>query len=456
MQAASDLLLLLRVEPWLSCFLTLPTGRPALYFRPPWRDNPPVSRSLSIDPSPGEFSLITRYQTRFFSRADAAWRGLRRAATGRRRARSSRLRPARQWILSIALVVLFGGLGWSALPAKVTQAASALSFRDAAANGSGIAAPVFVLRDSGVAVRFGNAELTPDGVIRVGFYDPLDPLLFRATEAISLPGDIRLLWLLASPEERQTLRDRGADLALALSHSMLAILRSPEFVADYRDRFVSLLRTDLRNAWQVTQQNGAWQELLRGYEPILRDIASRDLRPIVESHFRGVPMRMLRANALEIINPFGGEWNTQPVEDALQQAIQEIRDRMLPEQTASRLLDAPQTNAFLRRFLDALGTELVHDTALKDLVGAMVFDERLRPYLNEAIDQATEIGRVAPRLLVSLHGSTDLNPVAASVIRTIVLGRPDRVVVFVSPSQRDELAALDSASVHPLERMGPR
>jgi len=405
----------------------------------------------------GEFSLITRYQTRFLSRADAAWRSLRRAAPRRRRARSARLRPARQWVLSVALAAAFGALGWSALPAKVTQTATALSFRDAAANGSGIAAPVFVLRDSGVAVRFGNAELAPDGVIRVGFYDPLDPLLFHATEAISLPGDIRLLWLLASPEERQTLRERGAGLALALSHSVLAIMRSPEFVADYRDRYLALLRGDLQRAWQRTQQDGAWQELLRGYEPIVRDIASRDLRPIVEGHFRGVPMRMLRANALEIINPFGGgDWNTQPVEDALQQAIQEIRDRMLPEQSASRLLDAPPTSAFLRRFLDALGVELAQDSALKDLVGAMLFDERLRPYLNEAIDQAIELGRVAPRLLVSLHGSTDLNPVAASVIRTVVLGRPDRVVVFVSPRQRDELVALDAASVHRLERLGPR
>ena len=353
------------------------------------------------------------------------------------------------------LAALFGALGWSALPANVTRSGAALSLRDPAADGTGIAAPVFVLRDTGVAVRFGNAVQLPGGVIRVGFYDPLDPLLVRATEPVSLPSDVRLLWLLASPQERQSLRDRTADLAVALSHATFDIARSPEFVADYRDRLVQLLRADIEQAWQMTQQNGAWQELLRGYEPILRDTASRDLRPIVESHFRGVPMRMLKANALEIINPFGGDnWNMVPLEDALERAVQEIRDRGLAERTASRLIDAPPTTNFLRVFLDAFGARLANDTALKDLLGEMVFDERFRRYLDGMTTQAIELAHAAPRLLVSLHGSTDLNSVAAAVIRTTVTGQSDRVVVFMSPEQRDELQALDPAAPHILQRIG--
>jgi hypothetical protein len=375
-----------------------------------------------------------------------------RAASGR----SSALRPARQWTLSIGLVVLFAALGWSALPHEVTGEASALSFRDNAANGSGIGAPVFVLRDEGSTVRFGNAVLAPGGVIRVGLYDPLDPLLAHATEPVSLPGDPRLLWLLASPRERQALRDATADLALALSQSVLAIMRSPEFVGDYRDRFVQLVRADLRNAWQATRTSGAWQELLHGYEPILRDTAARELRPIIEAHFRGVPMRMLRANALQMIDPFHDTlWNMLPIEEALQAAFQEIRDREIPERAGGRLLEASPTSAFLRVFLEAMGNELAHDTALEDLVGELVFDERFRPYLNVAIARAIDLARIAPRLLVSLHGSTDLNPVAAFVIRTLVSGRSDRVVVFMSPAQRDELIALDPTFVHPLDHLGP-
>jgi hypothetical protein len=369
----------------------------------------------------------------------------------------STLHPARQWVLSLVLALLFAGLGWSALPSDITRGSYVLQYHDPRANNTTIGAPVFVLRDSGAAVRFGDATLTPDGVIRVGLYDPLDPLLAHATEAVTLPADPRLLWLLASQNERQALRDATAELAFAMSSALVDIIRSPEFATDYRERFTQVFRTDLRNAWQITRDSGAWQELLRGYEPILRETASRDLRPIIERHFRGVPMRMLQVNAFEILDPFHPtEWNMQPVEQALQEAIQEIRDRGIPESTVGKLLDAPPTARFSRTFIDALGLQLAHDTKVRELVGELVFDERFRPYLSNAIARAMDLGRIAPRLLVSLHGSTDLNPVASLTVRTLVSGRPDRVVVFMSPAQRNDLLALDPTAVHLLDRVDTR
>jgi hypothetical protein len=353
----------------------------------------------------------------------------------------------------MALVVLFVFLGLSALPRDVTATSSALTVRDPVGNGPGFGSSVFVLRENGTAVRFGNATPTADGAVRIGFYDPLDPLLANATEPVSLPGDPRLLWLLASPEERQALRSGTAELAQALSQSVFAVLRSPEFVSDYRDRFVQFLRADLETAWRITRRGGAWQDLLRGYEPILRETASGDLRPIIESHFRGVPMRMLRANAWQIIDPFhDADWNMLPIEDALQAAWQEVREREIPERAAGRMLQAPPTLAFLRAFVDAMASELAHDTALRDLVAEMVLDERFRPYLSDAFERAMDLSRIGPRLLISLHGSTDLNPVASFVIRTLVSGHLDRVVVFMSPAQRDAIMAIDPSSVRPLVR----
>jgi hypothetical protein len=379
-----------------------------------------------------------------------------RAASGRGWGRATTLHPKRQWALSIGVAVLFVALGLSALPRDVTATSSALTVRDMAGTGASFGSPVFVLRENGIAVRFGNAAPTEDGAVRIGFYDPLDPLLAHATEPVSLPGDPRLLWLLASPAERQALRDETVGLAQALSQSVFAVLRSPEFVTDYRDRFVQLLRTDLETAWRTTRRSGAWQDLLRGYEPILRETASGELRPIIESHFRGVPMRMLRANAWQIFDPFhDADWNMLPIEDALQAAWQEVRERDIPERTASRMMQALPTVGFLRVFVDAMASELAHDTGLRDLAGEMILDERFRPYLSDATDRAMDLARIAPRLLVSLHGSTDLNPVASFVIRTLVSGHFDRVVVFMSPAQRDELMALDPDAVHPLVRVEP-
>jgi len=122
----------------------------------------------------------------------------------------------------------------------------------------------------------------------------------------------------------------------------------------------------------------------------------------------------------------------------------------VPERTVTRLLEAPPTGDFIRAFLETMTNELGGDMALRELIAEMVFDERFRPYLSNLMAQAMGLARVAPRLLISLHGSTDLNPVASLVIRTLVSGRNDRVVVFMSPAQRDGLMTLDPEAVRPL------
>jgi hypothetical protein len=356
--------------------------------------------------------------------------------------------------VSVALLGIFVALGWSALPANLAASSAALRLADAKAGDAGFVIPVFVLRPDGAAVRFGNAETEAEGIVRVGLFDPLDPLLTHATAAVSLPGDGRLLWLLASPEERQALRSKATALAVGLSRSAADVVRSPAFAADYRDPFMQILRNAVQAAWTASRDSGAWQDLLRSYQPVLRAVAVRDLRPIVERRFQGIALRMLKANTLAMLDPFHDRgWNIEPVEQALQESIEEIRSRDIPEQTALRLLDTPQTTAFLRVFVAAASDRLAQDPALQNLVAQMVYDPRFRPIMQPAIDALLDLGRTAPRLLVSLHGSTDLNLAAAAALRTMISGRPDRVVVFMAPRQRDELIALDPAAVHALETL---
>ena len=381
-------------------------------------------------------------------------RRMRWMLSGLQGGKRARLRPARQWVLSVVLLVLFGGLGWTSLPADLAAARTALRLEDKQPTGAGVVTPVFVLREDGAAARFGDAAMETSGIVRVGLYDPLDPLLAQASTAVSLPGDGRLLWLLASPEDRQTLRDKATALVLAVSASAVDIVRSPPFTADYRDQFLQILGNAVHAAWQTSRDSGAWEDLLRSYQPILRAAVSRDVRPIVERHLQGIVLRMLTVNTLTMINPFRDRaWNTEPIEQAVQDAIEEIRSRDIPEQTAKRLLDAPQTIEFLRVFVGVASDRLAHDRALQDLIAQMVYDPRFRPFMQPAVDAMLDIGWAAPRLLTSPRGSTDLNLVAAASVRTMLAGRPDRVVVFMSPRRRDELMTLDAGVVHTLLRL---
>ncbi len=377
---------------------------------------------------------------------------LRRRAVNRQR----RISPTRDWTASAIFLAIGVGVGLSSLPHRPSQGPSAARLADPlAAADAAIAPAVFALRDSGVAVRFGNAETTADGIIRVGFYDPLDPLLVTATEPVSLPADARLLWLLASAAERDGIREKISAFVVALSSSVRDILTSPEFAADYRDRFLAVFQASTRASWQVMQENGAWRGLLRSVEPMLRELVTRDIRPMLERHFRGLPSRMLRANAVAMLDPFTDRpWNMEPVEDAMRAAIQELRDRGVAERIVGQLMDSPQAAQFLRSFQNELARDLTRNATLQGLVAEMVFDERFRPYAAEAILRANDLSRFAPRLLVSLRGSKELNLVAATVIRATIAGRGDRVVVFMTPAQRDEVQALDRTAVHPLERLG--
>ena len=365
-------------------------------------------------------------------------------------------RPTHAWASSVVVLALLVAVGWSSLPGNVADTAALVRLSDPKSGAFSLTTAVFALHEDGTAVRFGNAEQAADGVIRVGLYDPLDRLLGIATEPVSLPADPRLLWLLASPAERLRLSEQSSALVVAVSTAIGDILRSPEFNAVYRDRFVGVLQACMQESWEVERVTGAWQALLRSYEPIIRDVIARDIRPVVERHFRGVPLRMLRANALPLLDPFSDRpWDMQPVEDALREALISIRDRGVPERAVMELMDSPATVDFLKVFQTVLVGRLARNKGLSGLVGEMVFDQKLRPYLTEVTDRANDLARSAPHLLVSLHGSTDMNLVAATVIRTLFTGRPDRVVVFMSPAQRDEILELDRSAVHLLDRLAP-
>jgi hypothetical protein len=357
----------------------------------------------------------------------------------------------------MSAVVLGLGLwiGASCLPTRPTRAPEAITLIERGASVSAVAQGVFALRPDGAAVRFANAEVTGTGEIRIGFYDPADPLLAHAVEPVLLPADARLLWLLAAPGERQAIRDRAAALVLALSSDARAILASDVFTRHYRDRFTAVFQHAAYAAWDATQDSGAWRALWRDLDPALRQLLTRDLRPVIERHFRPVPGRMLRANAWSMLDPFTDRpWNMAPIEEALRAALIELRDRGVAERAMTQLIESPQAVTFLRAYQDELVRGLAHDPALSGLLAEMLYDERLRPYVGTVLARANDLARYAPRLLVSLRGGRELNLVAATVIRATIGGRGDRVVVFMSATQRAEITALDPAIIGALERRG--
>ncbi len=380
------------------------------------------------------------------------WSGL---GFRRRGHRARRVNALRNWGLSLVVATAALMIGLSCLPSRTARTAAAVTLADV---GQGAAAPfvpaVFALRDNGAAVRFANAEPGPGGSVRIGLYDPLDPLLRHATEPVALPADARLLWLLAAPSEREAIRERAAALLVAAGGDARGLVTSDEFRLLYRDRFQAVLTAAARDAWTTTLASDAWRDLTRGMEPALREMMQREVRPVLDRRLRGVAGQMLRANALTMLDPFTDRpWNLGPIEDALRAAFQDLRERGVAERAIAHLLDQPRAAAVPALFQDEMLRRLMRDPELPRLVTDMLFDERLRPLVRDSVARANDLARTAPRLLVSLRGGQELNLVAATVIRATIAGRGDRVVVFMSPEQRDALIALDRGAVQPLTRI---
>lgn len=88
--------------------------------------------------------------------------------------------------------------------------------------------------------------------------------------------------------------------------------------------------------WRNARTQEAWARLMQACEPLLREIAVRELRPIVTSRFEGVASHLLRANLGKLIPLFGsGEWDLEAVEQAIQASIAEARERAIPNTPSS-------------------------------------------------------------------------------------------------------------------------
>ncbi len=355
---------------------------------------------------------------------------------------------SRQVPISVALLVVFTLLGWSVLPVRAT---GALRLTDPMGTANHIGTPVFALRPNGVAVLFGEATHAGDGGIEVALYDRTDPVLLNATQAISLPGDLRLLWLLASEDERRQLRAMASAMIVGASDTAVSILQSPEFVADYRPSLLNAIQSAMLAAWYDARAQDAWATLVQACEPSLREMVVHEIRPIVASRFEGVPVRMLHDNLGKLIPVFGGgAWDLDAAEQAMQASIAEARARGIPERALQHLAALPEVRAFLQIFLTTAGERLMRDPVLPALLARLSTDARFRPALAHIIDPGAMLARTAPRLMVSLHGSTDLNLVASFVIHTMAAGRTDRVIVLMSDAQYREIDAIDPGVARPL------
>lgn len=316
--------------------------------------------------------------------------------------------------------------------------------------------PVYIMRGDRSTLRAGMALVNDRGQIDVSLYDPSDPQLIQGSEAVLFNADFRVLWLLAAEADRARLHENFTELSFGVRDTVDAMLRSPEFINEYRPALKDISLSSVTSAWNDPTTRVAYDEFIRAAEPVLRDTVERDLKAIVTRRAEPAVWEMLSANVGALMTVFlSPSWDTTPLEQALDDIQREIRDRGLLTQAASRLLDSWQAREFIRVFAGNVMDSLAADPRTKDVLGRLITDDRLAGYLGPASGPAARLARRLPDVLFGIHPSTDLNAIAAYSFRSFLTGEANKLVILMSPQHRDEMLRLDRRSPRVLMHGAP-
>lgn len=350
---------------------------------------------------------------------------------------------------SLALAVLFLAAGWATLPTRGAPPTWVYRLPDPGGILSdGEEMPVFIMRPDRSTLRAGLARAKADGRIDVSLYDPSDPRLIQGSEGVLFNGDLRVLWLLASDAERKQLQAGLEALGHGFREAVDAVLGSPEFNDDYRNLLKDIGRETIEAAWHDPETRAAYDELLRSAEPVLRDVVGRDLKGIVLKRAEPLVWDMLSANVGTLLNVFqsSSSWDVSPLEQAMEAIQRDVRERGLIEKTGQRILDSWQAKAFVQTFAGNVVDAVARDGRIKDVLGRMLTDQRLSPYLTPLSKPAGELARLTPNVLFGVHPQSDLNAIAAYTFRGFVTGRPGQLIILMSAQHREEMLRLDRYS----------
>ncbi|PWC78818.1 hypothetical protein [Azospirillum sp. TSH64] len=358
---------------------------------------------------------------------------------------------------SLALGALFLSAGWATLPTR--HAAATVSYQlaapmdgtpaasAAAPAATPIPVPVFLMQPDHATMRSGTGLLRPDGRVDITLFDPSDPRLIHGSEALLFNTEFRVLWLLATDEERARLWRGIEEVGRGLRTAMDGILESPEFTGEYRDALQEIGRMAIEEAWRAPSTRATYEEFLRSAEPMLHDTVGRDLKAIAMKQVEPLVWNLIGANVGMALDPFRSQsWDLGPVDQAVDAILREAREAGLVNRAARQLADSWQAKAFLKTFAGNVVDALAHQQRLRDVAGRMVNDPRLGAYLKPVSGPAGDLARLAPDLLFGVQAGADLNALAAHTFQGFLTGRGGPLIVMMSARQREDILTLDRYS----------
>ncbi|HEV7369761.1 hypothetical protein, partial [Arenibaculum sp.] len=314
-----------------------------------------------------------------------------------------------------------------------------------------------LMRDDRSFVRHAVAEAGDDGVVRIEFFRSTAAQAAGATEALLLEAGPGVLWLVTSDESRAELRTRIGDLQDEAGRSFEAVITSEIFTREYRPRLRAVLGDAVAAAWDDARSQIAFRDLLARSEPIVRDAVRAEIGDALRPRFEQALWDMARANWSNVFGALVGyRLDYTPFGEAVAASLRDPALRRSLMGLGDELLGTVEAQRFFERLVIGTVDALVRDPQATAVVGDLMQDPRLHAELQPLSAAVMDLLSALPRHLAGLGNESDLNPLAAQIFKSMMLKRRGRLILFVTPEDRDRILRLDPEAAIVLKALDVR
>lgn len=299
--------------------------------------------------------------------------------------------------------------------------------------------PIFLLDDDLFPHQCGKAKLDVDGSLTLIAYTSLT----CSNGVINLhphllPSDLRIPWGLVPEDARLQLRKL---ITASLEHAQTTILRlfrTPFFTQDYLPHIREILSSKFKQLWNTP---AIQQTLSHAIETIDREQLSelfKGLLPIISEHARQNLWRTLRISISALIGS-----NSRSQHEVIGQLIAEIvADPRIAEHLSNTLPTFLANSGIIgigSTVVSEAMNNLLSDVKLQELALRLFTDRRFLRLRPIGVD-AEQLFATLPNSLIRMRYPKDHNPLASYVLRALIRGHQNFLVLLLSPEQEQRLA----------------
>lgn len=363
-----------------------------------------------------------------------------------RRARSARWNKGLQILASLSLLglAIWAGI-WTIPTPKTLQPTYSATFASDASLSlwSQKHSLAFVFEDQLHPRQCGAVLVESDHKLALSPYtsEKCHAALTAAQRVSLQPAGLPLLWSLLPASDRDELTSEGMDLAEGVAKPFANVMKSPYFREQYGPELSKTIEDALRQAWSSPRVQAAWLDVLTAVDPAYTEKLVNELWPIaVEKTKSGLYDAVsglgqaLLGGSKEPPKSVNNETGSLTAR-VLQELASDPRSQALLFNTFVEISSDPKVGNFANLFATETLLALMADHRLPKLADRVATDPRLLAEWQGDRMNFDFFTKKLPRKLLRYRHPRDHNPLVAYLVRSILLGHNDYVVLMMTDEQ---------------------